>query len=161
MKMIQRKQGDLLKSGAEALVNAVNTAGVMGKGIALQFKRAFPGNYSAYRAACRQGEVQLGKMFVFHLSASTNPRIIINFPTKKHWQGKSHIEDIDSGLLSLIDVVKAERIGSIAIPALGCGHGGLDWNQVRLRIEGAFAKVPHVIVHLFCPERPRAIGSPG
>lgn len=148
--MIFNAEGDLLATDAEALVNTVNTVGVMGKGIALQFKQAFPDNYAAYEAACRRDEVQIGKMYVFH--RPNNPRTIINFPTKKHWKGKSKIEDIKSGLKSLIDIVKKERIRSIAVPPLGCGNGGLEWEDVKPLIEQAFAKLPDVTVQLFHPE---------
>jgi O-acetyl-ADP-ribose deacetylase (regulator of RNase III) len=148
--MIYKAEGDLLGTNAEALVNTVNTVGVMGKGIALQFKLAFPDNYKAYEAACKHGEVELGKMFLFH--RQSDPRVIINFPTKKHWRGKSKIGDIEAGLRALIEVVKKEKIRSIAVPPLGCGNGGLDWNDVRPRIERAFAGVPNVVVQLFHPE---------
>jgi O-acetyl-ADP-ribose deacetylase (regulator of RNase III) len=150
--VIYKAEGDLLSADAQAFVNTVNTVGVMGKGIALQFKQAFPDNYSAYEAACKRGEVQLGKMFVYHRNTFSNPRIIINFPTKQHWRGKSKIKDIESGLRALIDVVTTEKICSIAVPPLGCGNGGLDWGQVRPRIEKAFSQVPEVAVHLFHPE---------
>lgn len=150
--MIYKAEGDLLSADAEALVNTVNTVGVMGKGIALQFKQAFPDNYSAYESACKRGEVQLGKMFVFHRNTLSNPKIIINFPTKQHWRGKSKLKDIESGLRALIQVVKAEGIRSIAVPPLGCGNGGLDWNDVRPQIEKAFSEVPEVSVQLFYPE---------
>lgn len=150
--MIYKAEGDLLSTDAEALVNTVNTVGVMGKGIALQFKQAFPENYTAYEAACKRGEVKLGRMFVFHRSSTTNPRIIINFPTKKHWRGKSKIADIESGLRALIEVVKKEGIRSIAVPPLGCGNGGLEWKDIRPRIEQAFSEVPDVAVQLFHPE---------
>ncbi len=149
--MIYKAEGDLLGTDAEALVNTVNTVGVMGKGIALQFKQAFPDNYAAYAAACKRGDVEPGKMFVYHRSTG-NPRIIINFPTKKHWKGKSKIGDIESGLRALIEVVKKEGIRSIAVPPLGCGNGGLDWSLVRPRIEQAFIEVPDVTVQLFHPE---------
>jgi O-acetyl-ADP-ribose deacetylase (regulator of RNase III) len=148
--MILHAEGDLLATGAEALVNTVNTVGVMGKGIALQFKQAFPDNYAAYEGACKREEVQIGKMFVFH--RPNNPRIIINFPTKKHWKGKSKIEDIKAGLKSLIEVVKRERVQSIAVPPLGCGNGGLDWKDIKPLIEQAFSELPHVQVQLFHPE---------
>lgn len=148
--MIFRGDGDLLKTPADALVNTVNTVGVMGKGIALQFKLAFPDNYAAYEAACKRGEVQIGKMFVFR--REKNPRFIINFPTKKHWKGKSKIEDIESGLKALIQVVRKERIKSIAVPPLGCGNGGLDWAEVRPLIEQAFVELPDVEVQLFYPD---------
>ena len=149
--MIYKAEGDLLGTDAEALVNTVNTVGVMGKGIALQFKLAFPDNYKAYEAACKRGEVAIGKMFVFRRENS-NPRLIINFPTKKHWRGKSKMADIESGLRALIDIVKHEEIKSIAVPPLGCGNGGLNWGDVRPRIEKAFAQVPEVAVQLFYPE---------
>jgi O-acetyl-ADP-ribose deacetylase (regulator of RNase III) len=155
--MIHKTEGNLLNANAEALVNTVNTVGVMGKGIALQFKQAYPDNYSAYEAACKRGEVQIGRMFVFDRNTFDNPRIIINFPTKKHWRGKSKIKDIESGLRALIEVVKSKSIHSIAVPPLGCGNGGLDWNQVRPRIEQAFSELPEVSVQLFYPEgAPRA-----
>lgn len=150
--MIYKAAGDLLRADVEALVNTVNTVGVMGKGIALQFKQAFPDNYRAYEAACKRGDVELGKMFVFSRDTFDNPRIIINFPTKKHWRGKSRIKDIESGLRALIETVKDKRIRSIAVPPLGCGNGGLDWNQVRPRIERAFSEIPDVSVQLFYPE---------
>ncbi|MFY9674539.1 MAG: macro domain-containing protein [Terriglobales bacterium] len=149
--MILHAEGDLLATDAEALVNTVNTVGVMGKGIALQFKLAYPENYAAYEAACKREEVQLGKMFVFR-RGSTNPKTIINFPTKKHWKGKSKIEDIESGLAALIEVVKKERVQSIAVPPLGCGNGGLDWKDVKPLIEQAFSGLPDVKVQLFHPE---------
>src|SRR5260370_2421441 len=138
--MIYKAEGDLLSTDAEALVNTVNTVGVMGKGIALQFKLAFPDNYSAYEAACKHEEVQIGKMFVFH--RENNPRIIINFPTKRHWKGKSKIEDIKSGLKALIKVVRKDNIKSIAVPPLRCGNGGLDWAEVRPWIEQALLDLP-------------------
>ena len=148
--MIVRGDGDLLKTPAEALVNTVNTVGIMGKGIALQFKLAYPDNYAAYEAACKREEVQIGKMFVFH--RENNPRFIINFPTKRHWKGKSKIEDIKSGLKALIEVVKKECIHSIAVPPLGCGNGGLDWDEVRPLIEQAFLELRDVEVQLFYPD---------
>ena len=148
--MIVRGDGDLLKTPAEALVNTVNTVGIMGKGIALQFKLAYPDNYAAYEAACKREEVQIGKMFVFR--RENDPRFIINFPTKRHWKGKSKIEDIKSGLEALIEVVKKECIHSIAVPPLGCGNGGLDWDEVRPLIEQAFLELRDVEVQLFYPD---------
>src|ERR1039457_2711437 len=149
--MIYKAAGDLLRADVEALVNTVNTVGVMGKGIALQFKQAFPDNYRAYEAACKRGEVELGKMFVFCRDTFDNPRVIIIFPTKKHWRGKSRIKDIESGLRALIETIKDKRIRSIAVPPLGCGNGGLDWNEVRPRIESAFAELPEIRVLVFAP----------
>ena len=149
--MIELRRGNLLDAEAEALVNTVNTVGIMGKGIALQFKQAFPENFRAYEAACRKNEVQPGKMFVFHTNTLHNPRLIINFPTKRHWKGKSRIEDIEAGLVDLIRDVKQESIGSIAVPPLGCGSGGLKWSDVKPRIERAFEALPSMGVFLYEP----------
>jgi O-acetyl-ADP-ribose deacetylase (regulator of RNase III) len=132
--MIEFKTGDILSADAEALVNTVNCVGIMGRGIALQFKNAFPANFKAYEAACAREEVQPGKMFVFETGTMTNPKYIINFPTKRHWRGKSRIEDIESGLKALVDEIRARGIRSIAIPPLGSGLGGLNWADVRARI---------------------------
>lgn len=149
--MLEHTTGNLLDAQAEALVNTVNTVGVMGKGIALQFKQALPENYEAYRKACQQKEVQPGHMFVFD-TGKLHPRYIINFPTKHHWKGKAKIEDIESGLVDLIATVKRLGIKSIAVPPLGCGNGGLHWEQVQPLIEAAFAEVPDVRVLLYAPD---------
>ena len=149
--MIQLTQGNLLESDAEALVNTVNCVGVMGKGIALQFKQKFPDNFAAYERACRHKEVQTGRMFTVPTGRLINPRFIINFPTKNHWKGKSRIEDIESGLQALVEEVKKLGIQSIAVPPLGCGNGGLNWNEVRPLIEAAFSQLPGVQVALYAP----------
>lgn len=153
--MIELTQGDILKADAEALVNTVNCVGVMGRGIALQFRKAFPENFKVYEAACKANEVQTGKMFVYDLNRLYAPRFIINFPTKRHWKGKSNIEDIKAGLEDLINVVQQHQIRSIAIPPLGCGLGGLNWEDVRPLIIEAFQSLPEVSVLLFEP-----IGAP-
>lgn len=144
-------QGDILKADTEALVNTVNCVGVMGRGIALQFKNTFPDNFKAYEAACRRGEVQPGRMFVFETGELTWPRYIINFPTKRHWRGKSRIEDIQAGLEALVAEIRARNIRSIAIPPLGSGLGGLDWSKVRPLIERALAELPEVEAVVFEP----------
>jgi O-acetyl-ADP-ribose deacetylase (regulator of RNase III) len=149
--MIRWRQGDLLKADAEALVNTVNCVGIMGRGIALQFKNIFPENFRAYAAACQRGEVQPGRMFVFDTGQLTQPRFIINFPTKRHWRGKSRIEDIETGLQALVAEIRMHKIRSIAIPPLGSGLGGLDWAEVRPRIEQAMAAIPEVEVIVFEP----------
>lgn len=149
--MICYVHGDILKVEADALVNTVNCVGVMGRGIALQFKQAFPDNFKAYAAACRRGEVQPGRMFVFDIGRLTKPRYIINFPTKRHWRGKSRIEDIEAGLAALVEEVRLRNIRSIAIPALGSGLGGLAWADVRPRIELAIAALPEVEGLVFEP----------
>ena len=124
-------RGNLLESEVEGLVNTVNTVGVMGKGIALQFKNAFPANYKAYAKACKRRDVNLGKMFVFDNGQLTAPRWIVNFPTKGHWRSRSRIGDVAAGLDDLRCVIIELGIASIAIPPLGCGNGGLDWSDVR------------------------------
>lgn len=149
--MIRYTTGDILKAEAEALVNTVNCVGVMGRGIALQFKDEFPANYKAYAAACKREEVQPGRMFVFDTGELTLPRYIINFPTKRHWRGKSRIEDIHSGLAALVDEVRTRGVRSIAIPPLGSGLGGLDWAEVRPLIANAFTVLPDVDVQIFEP----------
>ncbi len=133
--MIEFKTGNILTEDAEALVNTVNCVGFMGRGIALQFKKAFPDNFKSYSAACKREEVRPGQMFVFQTGQLTNPHHIINFPTKRHWKGKSRMEDIDSGLMALAEEIRSRNIQSIAIPPLGSGLGGLDWFEVRPRIE--------------------------
>ncbi|QLE56653.1 macro domain-containing protein [Nostoc sp. TCL26-01] len=149
--MIEFKQGNLLEEKAEALVNTVNCVGVMGKGIALQFKQAYPENFRHYEKACKANEVQPGQMFTVVTGSLFNPRYIINFPTKRHWKGKSKIEDIKSGVAALVREVQQLGISSIAIPPLGCGNGGLDWVEVKPLIESAFAQLPNVQVIIFEP----------
>jgi len=149
--MIELTRGDILQADVEALVNTVNCVGVMGRGIALQFKKAFPENFEAYRAACEREAVQPGRMFVFETGKLHGPRYIINFPTKRHWRGKSRMEDIEAGLAALVEEVRDHGIRSIAIPPLGSGLGGLDWREVRRRIEEAFTALPEVRVLVFEP----------
>jgi O-acetyl-ADP-ribose deacetylase (regulator of RNase III) len=149
--MIEFRHGDLLASDAEALVNTVNCVGVMGKGIALQFKAAFPDNYRQYRRACRRGEVQPGRTFVVETGAAVGPRYVINFPTKRHWRGKSRLEDIEAGLAALADEIRQRGIRSVALPPLGCGHGGLAWEQVYPLIAAAVAPLTDVRVDVYAP----------
>jgi len=149
--MIEFRTGDVLKADAEALVNTVNCVGVMGRGVALQFKEAFPANFKAYEAACKREEVRPGQMFVFDTGRMVNPRYIINFPTKRHWRGKSRIEDIESGLVALVEEIRSRNIHSIAIPPLGAGLGGLNWPDVRRLIEHALARLTDVSVTVFEP----------
>lgn len=144
-------RGNLLDADAEALVNTVNTVGVMGKGIALQFKKAYPRVYDAYKRACDAGEVVPGKMHVVQTGQVTGPRLIVNFPTKRHWRGKSKLPDIEAGLQDLVRVLKEWEVPSVAIPPLGCGNGGLDWDVVRPRIEAALSELSDVRVLLFEP----------
>lgn len=149
--MIRFTQGDILDVDAEALVNSVNCVGVMGRGVALQFKHAFPANFKAYAAACRRDEVQPGRMFVYETGSLANPRYIINFPTKRHWRGKSRLEDVRDGLAALAQEVVARGIRSVALPPLGSGLGGLEWSTVRALIEDALSGLPDVDVTVFEP----------
>ncbi len=149
--MIEITTGDILAADAEALVNTVNCVGIMGRGIALQFRKAFPDNFKAYEEACKRKELQPGHMFVFRTGQLTNPHYIINFPTKRHWKGKSQLADIESGLRALVAKIHQLGIRSIAIPPLGCGQGGLDWAEVQPRIEQALKAVPDVRVFLYSP----------
>lgn len=149
--MIEITRGNLLEAKAEALVNTVNCIGHMGKGIALQFKKAFPENYKNYARACRGKEVRPGEMFVFETGSMWNPKYIINFPTKRHWRGKSRLEDIEAGLQALVGEVRNRGILSVAVPPLGCGLGGLSWSVIRPMMEDAFASLTGVQVLLFEP----------
>jgi O-acetyl-ADP-ribose deacetylase (regulator of RNase III) len=148
--MIEFASGDMLQADVEALVNTVNCVGVMGRGIALQFKNKFPENYKAYAVACKKQEVLPGRMFVFQTGTLSNPRFIVNFPTKRHWRGKSRMEDIESGLVDLVRVIMEQKIASIAVPPLGSGLGGLQWEDVRGRMEKAL-NLPDVRVLVFEP----------
>ena len=148
--MIEYKQGNLLEENIEALVNTVNCVGVMGKGIALQFKQAFPKNFKQYKKACDAKEVQPGRMFISS-TGKLFPKYIINFPTKRHWRGKSKIGDIKSGLKALTEEVQRLNIQSIAIPPLGCGNGGLNWVEIKPMIANAFIELPDVKVVIFEP----------
>lgn len=159
--MIKLTQGNMLETDVEALVNTVNCVGVMGKGIALQFKQAFRDNFQAYASACKKGEVKPGRMFAFPTDRMINPKYIINFPTKRHWKEKSRLEYIEQGLNALVAEVRRLGIKTIAIPPLGCGYGGLSWPEVRNLIEIAFDQLPDVQVLLFEPgETPEAESMP-
>lgn len=135
--MIEYKTGDIIREDAEALVNTVNCVGIMGRGIALQFKSAFPENFKVYESACRRRELQPGRLLVFRTNELSNPKYIINFPTKRHWRGRSRLSDIEAGLKALVGEIRTLGIHSVAIPPLGSGLGGLDWSEVRPRIEAA------------------------
>lgn len=150
--MIEFAHGNLLQADVDALVNTVNTAGVMGKGIALQFKQAFPLNFAAYEKVAKRGEIEPGKMFVFETGKFSYPSYIINFPTKRHWRSKARLDDIESGLRDLVRVLKERKISSVAIPPLGCGFGGLDWEEVRPLIIQALESVPNVRALIYSPE---------
>lgn len=151
--VLRYTQGNLLQAEAEALVNSVNCVGVMGKGIALMFKEAFPENFRRYATACKRDEVRVGEMFVTEGPALKGPRWIVNFPTKNHWRNRTKIEWIRDGLADLRRVIKEKRIRSIALPPLGCGNGGLSWAIVRPLIEDAVGNLQDVDVLVYEPTR--------
>ena len=150
--MIELTHGNLLEANVEALVNTVNCVGVMGKGIALQFKQAFPDNYSYYAKSCKSGRMQPGRVLIYKTDSIFNPKYIINFPTKRHWKGKSKMTDIDSGLTDLKSQIQLLGIRTIAIPPLGAGLGGLNWSEVKDRIESTFADLTDIQVLLYEPK---------
>ncbi len=150
--MIIETQGNLLEAKTEAIVNPVNCVGMMGKGLALQFRKKFSEDYfKNYKRACQNGELQIGKVHVYDLNNEMNPKFIIDFPTKDHWRGKSRIEYIETGLQSLVEAIEKRKIKSIALPALGCGLGGLNYSEVRTLIEKTFVHISTTEVFLFIP----------
>ena len=149
--MISYTQGNLLDARVDALVNTVNTVGVMGKGIALMFKERFDRNFNLYAAACKAKQVKVGQMFVTETGELDGPRWIINFPTKDHWKGNSRLEWVESGLQDLKRVLRERQIRSVAIPPLGAGNGGLDWLTVKARIQAALADLDGVEVIVYEP----------
>jgi O-acetyl-ADP-ribose deacetylase (regulator of RNase III) len=149
--MIEFTRGNLLEADAEALVNTVNTVGVMGKGVALMFKEAFPANYRSYEAACKREDVQVGRMFVTERQELIGPKYIINFPTKQHWRYPSKLEWIESGLEDLKRVIREKGIHSVAIPPLGSGNGGLNWTDVKQRIQAGLGGLSDVRVIVYEP----------
>ncbi len=162
--MISYTEGNLLTAPAEALVNTVNEVGVMGRGIALMFREAFPLNAIAYEAACKKGRVRVGHMFVTKNDALIGPHWIINFPTKKHWRSRSELVWVKEGLSDLVRVIDELGIKSIAVPPLGCGNGGLKWDDVRLEIESALGSLSDVDVFVYGPSdhyqnAPKTVGA--
>lgn len=151
--MIREEHGNLLRADVDALVNTVNTVGVMGKGIALQFKRAYPEMFKAYRRATEKNDIRIGEMFVWETGAITGPRFVINFPTKRHWRSPSRLQDISDGLNDLVQVIRLHKIKSIAIPPLGCGNGGLTWDEVEPLIRESLHRVEsEVEIFIYPPE---------
>lgn len=149
--MINSATGDIMKADVDAVINTVNTVGVMGKGLALQFKRRYPENFKAYKRACDLGTVEIGRMFVTETHQLTGPRLIVNFPTKKHWRADSRVEYIREGLEDLVRVIRERNIQSIAVPPLGSGNGGLNWSEVRPLVEDALAPIEGLRVEIFDP----------
>jgi O-acetyl-ADP-ribose deacetylase (regulator of RNase III) len=152
--MIRYTTGNLLDARTDAIVNTVNTVGIMGKGIALMFKEAFPANFREYEAACKRGDVRTGRMFITERSAIMGaPRWLINFPTKQHWRSNARLEWVEAGLEDLRAVILEKQIRSIALPPLGCGNGGLNWREVRPAIERALGDLPDVEIVVYEPTR--------
>ncbi len=149
--MIRFTQGNLLEAEAEALVNTVNTVGVMGKGIALMFKERFPLNMTAYAKACKAKEVRTGKMFITEAGELMGPRWIVNFPTKQHWRAPSKMEWVVEGLQDLKRFIVEQQVRSIAIPPLGAGNGGLEWSDVKVEIEKALGDLTDVNIIIYEP----------
>ena len=149
--MIEFTKGNLLEAPVEALVNTVNTVGVMGKGIALMFKERFPENFKAYAAACQRQEIKVGRMHLTESAELGGPRWIINFPTKQHWRNPTKLEWVQEGLQDLRDFIKKENIASIALPPLGCGNGGLEWEIVRQEMVNALSDLPDTRILIFEP----------
>ena len=149
--MIHYTTGNILESSAQALINTVNTVGVMGKGIALQFKKAYPNNFNAYQSACKQGDIAIGKLFITKdRNLNSGEKIIINFPTKNDWRKSSEYSFIEKGLDDLVQVVERQNIKSIALPPLGAGNGGLDWEKVKRIIEQKLSDL-HIEVVVYEP----------
>jgi len=140
--------GDLLKADVEALVNPVNCAGLMGSGLALKFRERWPDVFKSYQRVCKSGDLALGQVFAVPIEDS---RHIVHFPTKRYYYESSCLEDIEAGLQSLVQAVRDLKITSIAIPALGCGRGRLEWTKVRSLIIDALTALPEVRALLYCP----------
>ena len=157
--MLRFTQGNLLEAPAEALVNTVNEVGVMGKGIALMFKDAYPESARLYEEACKRNELHVGRVLVTPSQQLHGPRWIIHFPTKKHWRQPSRLQWVRDGLKDLVQQLRSRQIRSVAVPPLGCGNGGLEWEQVRREIEVAFAELPQVEVLVFAPSAERPINE--
>ncbi len=149
--MITYTQGNLLDARVDALVNTVNTVGVMGKGIALMFKERYTRNFNLYAAACKARQVKVGQMFVTETGELDGPRWIINFPTKDHWRGNSRLDWVEAGLVDLKQVLRERGIRSVAIPPLGAGNGGLAWPAVKARIDAALAELSDLNVIVYEP----------
>jgi len=144
--------GDIFKDDAEAITNAVNCVGVMGKGLALAFKKRFPDNFKAYKAVCDAGHLRPGGVFIFDQGEGTQPRYIVNFPTKDHWRGKSQLSYIEDGLRDLKEKVQDMNIRSIALRALGCGLGGLDWVDVKALMDDILSDVTEAEFRVYAPQ---------
>jgi len=153
--MIHWSYGNIFKTETEAIVNPVNCQGVAGAGLAREFKRLYPDNHEAYALRAKRGEIRPGVLYV-HDCGTVEPRTnlyrwVINLPTKREWHSDSRLEDIEGGLSSLADIIEFLEIRSIAIPALGCGLGGLRWEDVKRAIERELGHLEGVFIQVFEP----------
>ncbi len=149
--MILYNKGNILQDPSEALVNPVNTVGVMGAGLALQFKKAWPDNFHAYRIACSERAVRFDRPFLFTTKKGNRTVTIINLATKGHWKEKSSLKNINTGLVALREIIETQGIASIAIPPLGCGLGGLTWSQVGPLIRDTLEGIPNTTINVYPP----------
>ena len=139
--MLRFTQGDIFRQRVEALVNPVNCHGIMGRGLALQFRTAYPECFPPYRQACVDGTLRPGSV-LFTPTGYAVPEWVVHFPTKRHWRDKSLLHDIDEGLRDLASTIRHRRMKSIAVPPLGCGLGGLSWTSVRPLLERHLRVLP-------------------
>ena len=153
--MITYHQGDILQTTAQALVNPVNCAGVMGKGLARQVKQAHPENFQAYQRACRAGKLRPGTILAHRVQAQDPPselRYILNLPTKRHWKDPSRLEDVRAGIAALVRSAARLELQSVAVPALGAGLGGLDWNLVHQELLQQLQPLDWLQVQVYPPQ---------
>jgi len=151
------EKGNLFETNAEAIVNTVNCVGVMGKGVALEFKNRWPDNFKAYKKLCQSKQLRPGKVFIFDTGDLFDDpkkiqRYLINFPTKDHWRSKSKMSYIEEGLDDLLVKLGNLNIKSVALPPLGCGNGGLNWGQVKSLLEEKLSKIQSIDFHIYDPK---------
>ncbi|WP_338793548.1 macro domain-containing protein [Bernardetia sp. MNP-M8] len=148
-------KGNILESNTEVIINPVNIVGVMGKGLALAFKKQFPHNYKIYKEACKNKTINIGKLLLVsdfnNESNLERKQFIINFPTKKHWRSPSKMEYVEEGLKDLVRIIETQKFESMAIPALGCGLGGLEWEDVRFLLEKYLEKIEGIKITIYEP----------
>ncbi|WP_375563070.1 macro domain-containing protein [Bernardetia sp. OM2101] len=144
-------KGNILESNTEVIINPVNTVGVMGKGLALAFKKQFPHNYKIYKEACKNQAIDIGKLLLVDESTLEQKKFVINFPTKKHWRSSSKIEYIEEGLKDLVRIIETQKFESMAVPALGCGLGGLEWGSVKLLLEKYLGNIDTTDIVIYQP----------
>ena len=162
--MVEIVQGDLFEADAAALVNPVHCAGLMKRGLCRQFKTRFPDNFEQYKAACDAGALAPGDVLVHDRGGlfgdGQHPRYVLNVATKDHWRDASSAPHIESGMAALVDEVTAHDIASLAVPALGCGGGGLDWPTVRPLLTTPLKSLDGVRALVYAPRSANAEGSP-